>query len=110
MVIPQRGGQERVLGESNLTGSLGTDEPYLAWTPDSKGLVFPSAEGDMPPCGLFLLNIETREKQKLTTLPMDRLGDTAPALSPDGRTPAFRRLRNLAVRQQRIEFYATDFF
>jgi Tol biopolymer transport system component/DNA-binding winged helix-turn-helix (wHTH) protein len=88
MLIPQRGGQERLLAESDLT-YLFRNQLYghcLAWTPDSKWLVLPWGEADKPTTGLFLLNVETRETRRLTTS-----GDTAPAFSPDGRTLAFNR-------------------
>ncbi|MCJ7502528.1 MAG: protein kinase [Acidobacteriia bacterium] len=90
MLIPQRGGQERVLGESDITYiTSDAEEPYgsyLAWTPDSKWLVLPWRGADKPDEGLFLLNVETRETRRLTTA-----GDNAPAFSPDGRTLAFNR-------------------
>jgi len=90
MLIPQRGGPERVLGESDVTymplypGLLyGT---YLAWTPDSKWLALNWRVADQPDGGLFLFNVETRETRRLTTS-----GDNLPAFSPDGRTLAFNR-------------------
>jgi Tol biopolymer transport system component len=86
MLIPQRGGQERLLGESDITNRGNLYGPYLAWTPDSKWLVLPWGEAGNPATGLFLLNVETRETRRLTTSV-----DNAPAFSPDGRTLAFNR-------------------
>jgi serine/threonine protein kinase/dipeptidyl aminopeptidase/acylaminoacyl peptidase len=77
LTTPQRGGQERVLGETDLKNLAA---PFLAWTPDSKWLAFPDATGP----GLFLLSVQTGEKRKLT-----EHDDTRPAFSPDGRTLAF---------------------
>jgi Tol biopolymer transport system component len=88
MLIPQRGGQERVLAESDIT-YLFVELVYgycLAWTPDSKWLVLPWRGADKADEGLFLLNVETREARRLTTH-----ADNAPAFSPDGRTLAFNR-------------------
>jgi Tol biopolymer transport system component/predicted Ser/Thr protein kinase len=82
--IPQRGGQERVLGEVNLP-----DRPdvCLAWTPDSKGVVLPWEEAGKAGGGLYLISLETEERRRLT----DNKGDGAPALSPDGGVLAFSR-------------------
>jgi Tol biopolymer transport system component len=87
MLIPQRGGQERLLGESDITNRGVLPGPYLAWTPDSKWLVLPWGEAGKPAEGLFLFNVETRETRRLTTS-----DDTAPAFSPDGRTLAINRV------------------
>ena len=90
ILIPQRGGPERILAEADIAfesyhglqyGS------YLTWTPDSKWLVLPWREADKRDEGLFLLNVETRETRRLTT----SSGDNSPAFSPDGRTLAFNR-------------------
>jgi Tol biopolymer transport system component/predicted Ser/Thr protein kinase len=88
MLIPQRGGQERMLGESDATPrSEELPGPYLAWTPDSRWLVFRSAESGTPGNGLFLLSLETLQERRLT----DKGSDSGPAFSPDGRTLAFTR-------------------
>ncbi len=87
ILIPQRGGQERSLGESQVTTGGDLEGPYLAWTPDSKWLVLPWAESGKDGGGLFLLAVGTKEKRRLTTVG----GDTNPAFSPDGRVLAFSR-------------------
>ena len=89
MLIPQRGGQERVLGESDIAYQADRALLFgsqLAWTPDSKWLALPWREPGQAAGGLFLLNVQTRETRRLTTS-----DDTAPAFSPDGRTLAFNR-------------------
>ena len=93
VLISPLGGPERVVGE------VARFEPMnhaLSWTPDSKWLVVM----DRPPAqaaGLWLLSVETGERRRLTTTPDEWAGDFTPALSPDGRYLAFRRLvaRNL---------------
>jgi len=94
VLIPQRGGQERVLGESVVETVSPLWRSYLAWTPDSKQLVFTSADSATPGLGLSLLSLETLEKRKLTSPPEST--DTCPAVSPDGRTLAFTRKRGNA--------------
>jgi Tol biopolymer transport system component len=91
VVVPQRGGLERVLGESNVTKESPFQRgPFLAWTPDSKCLVTPSAESDKAGRGLSLLSIATLEKRRLTTC-APGFSDSTPAFSPDGRKLAFAR-------------------
>ena len=94
MLVPGVGGQERILGECDPVWRefLVSD---LAWTPDSKYLVFPVAEPGTPGKGIFLLSMETLQKRRLTTPPAGSAGDAAPALSPDGRTLVFTRVTGL---------------
>jgi serine/threonine protein kinase len=94
MVIPQRGGQERTIAEIALTGreqplTLG---PYLSWTPDSKWLVCPAPVKGERVWALFLFSAETGEQRKLTSPPGEEAGDTAPAVSPDGRSLVYSRV------------------
>jgi Tol biopolymer transport system component/DNA-binding winged helix-turn-helix (wHTH) protein len=82
ILVPQRGGQERMLGEADMT--IGGD---LAWTPDSKWLCLRWGKAGKFTDGLFLFNVDTGELRRLTT----SRTDGAPAFSPDGRTLAFTR-------------------
>jgi serine/threonine protein kinase len=91
VVVPRTGGTERVLGESGVTLLSIMEGPFLAWTPDSKRLVFTSADSTTPGSGLFLLSIDTLEKRRLTSPPADSDRDLFPAISPDGRTLVFTR-------------------
>jgi Tol biopolymer transport system component len=86
ILIPQRGGQERVLGESNVTQGDPTPQLWLDWTPDSKWLVLPWRGKGQGANGLSLFNVETRETRPLTTH-----YDYGPAFSPDGRSLLFVR-------------------
>jgi Tol biopolymer transport system component/predicted Ser/Thr protein kinase len=92
VLIPQRGGSERILAEINgpLQGLL--YGPYLSWTPDSNWLVGPTSITGQHGGGLHLYSAETGEQRPLTNPPVEEIGDTAPAVSPDGRTLAFSRV------------------
>ena len=89
VLVPRTGGLERVLGEAYATLISVMSGPLLAWTPDSKWLVFTSADSTTPGPGLFLLSIDTLEKRRLTSPPANTDRDIFPAISPDGRTLAF---------------------
>jgi serine/threonine protein kinase len=97
IVIPQRGGRERVLADIPGAFLRVLPGPYLAWTPDSKWIVFPT--GDLV-SGLFLLSVDTQEQRKLTNPSSSATGDddATPAFSPDGRTLAFARFRHDVAR------------
>jgi len=92
MLVPQRGGRERLLDELNVTAWRGLPArgPYLCWTPDSKWLVVPSAKPGKEAQGLLLFSAETLGSRRLTTPPGGSF-DTMPAFSPDGRILAFTR-------------------
>ena len=90
LLIPAIGGPERQVAE------IGPLPPFLpgryhAWLPDSSGLVVADASSADEPSALFALSNETGEKRRLTSPPAESMGDTGPALSPDGRTLAFVR-------------------
>ncbi len=88
-VIPALGGPERKIA------SLLPDHEWAAgpsWSPDG-GLLAIAERQAQAPRSLFLVSIESLEKRKLTSPPMGSVGDCAPAISPDGRTVAFNRVR-----------------
>jgi hypothetical protein len=66
--------------------------PCLSWTPDSKWLVGSTSTTGQHGGGLHLYSTETGEQQPLTNPPIEEVGDTAPAVSPDGRTLVFSRV------------------
>jgi eukaryotic-like serine/threonine-protein kinase len=94
ILISQRGGMERVLLQYDLTTGGLPPGPRMAWTPDSRWLVFPTPGRDA--CFLSLVAVNSAETRILTRpqrtgLKIGFWGDTAPAISPDGRMLAFSR-------------------
>ncbi|HUG80503.1 MAG TPA: protein kinase [Bryobacterales bacterium] len=92
IVVPSLGGPERKLADLVvlLSGDGSTPRTGLAWSPDGKFLAVAQGVSAKEPSGIFLLSIDTREKQRLTSAPGGWF-DLSPAFSPDGRHLAFAR-------------------
>ena len=85
VLISALGGPERVLVQG-LVGS------HASFTPDGRALVTGFRDSVDGGLGLFVLDLATGERRRLTTSPPGTwAGDMAPAVSPDGRTVAFAR-------------------
>jgi Tol biopolymer transport system component/predicted Ser/Thr protein kinase len=89
LLVPALGGPEHKVTET-LT-SYRVPSPYLTWSPDGTGLIFSGRDSPKEAFALFLLSIETGEKRRLTYPPPNIIGDSCPAISPDGRTLVFTR-------------------
>ena len=79
-IIPALGG-----GERRIDRALGRP----VWTPDGSGLIV-TQRTDAYATSIYLVAMHTAEKKQLT-FPGFIVGDSAPAVSPDGRTLAFVR-------------------
>jgi Tol biopolymer transport system component/DNA-binding winged helix-turn-helix (wHTH) protein len=87
------GPPERKVAEISPTGM---DWPRgLAWAPDGKSLIVTDRNSDGEPLGLFLVSVESGERQRLTTPPQKVVVDSQPTFSPDAHTLAF--IRNVGV-------------
>ncbi len=90
-VVPARGGTERLLSESAAPGWIRWPGRLLAWSPDGKWLVAVGRHGPGHINALFRIAIATGERRLVIPPPPGSLGDTGPAVSPDGKTLAFSR-------------------
>jgi eukaryotic-like serine/threonine-protein kinase len=86
-IVPALGGPERRLART--TAFIGHT---LAWSPDGRSLAIGDKASPDEPDAIFLLDIETGEKRRVTTpRGTPSIGDWRPAFAPDGRTLAFIR-------------------
>jgi eukaryotic-like serine/threonine-protein kinase len=92
MLIPQRGGTERILAQVDRSAETLPYGGYLSWTPDSKWLVGSTSGTGQHGGGLHLYSTETGEQRQLTNPPREEIGDMSPAVSPDGRSLVFSRV------------------
>jgi Tol biopolymer transport system component/DNA-binding winged helix-turn-helix (wHTH) protein len=91
LLMPALGGAERYLADVLIPETGWLYPPYLSWLPDSQSLVITDRPSAEHPAALYLLSARTREKRQLTFPPPRALGDHCAAVSPDGKTLAFRR-------------------
>ncbi len=86
-LVPPTGGRERRLAEVGATAEHG-----LAWSLDGRKLAIADRSLPGEPFGIFLLDVESGVKARLTSPPSSaEFGDNLPSFSPDGRTVAFKR-------------------
>ncbi len=92
--IGEGGGEEhKIVDLANADSSSSID-----WSPDGKLLAFSdSAPGTTHPLVLYLYNLQTGEKRKLTSPRPDLWGDWNPKFAPDGKTIAFKRVTGFWV-------------
>jgi len=96
LLIPALGGPERKIAETRSD----IVEGPVAWSPDGNSLVISHKDSPTEPPALFVMAIDTGEKRRLTSPPSGisvESGDYNPAFSPDGRTLAFIRTKDLST-------------
>jgi len=90
MTMPAEGGAARKVADCAAVGELEHTLPAAAWTPDGKSLLV-AAPGEKGLPSIALIPAEGGAPMRLTTPPEGTLGDSNPAVSPDGKTVAFVR-------------------
>jgi Tol biopolymer transport system component len=88
LTVPALGGQEGILVDERATHA-----GPVSWHPNGKSIAFENDPAGARP-GLFLLDLESGQRRRLTTAPDGVVRDASPAFSPDGKRLAFSRYRS----------------
>jgi Tol biopolymer transport system component/serine/threonine protein kinase len=93
-VVPALGGAERKVADAFGWGDAGTRPEAVDWSPDGKTLALVDKPSDSEPWSVFLVDVDTGERKRVTTPPADLEGDVMVSFSPDGGSLAFVRRRD----------------
>src|SRR5262245_10760820 len=69
----------------------------LSWSPDGKFIAYSDHKSSEEPASIYLLSVESLEKQKLTSPPEQTWGDIYAEFSPDGKSLAINRFSSQVV-------------
>jgi serine/threonine protein kinase len=94
-LIPALGGVERKLLEVFVPETDWLPGPYLAWMPDSKWFIYTHKDAPEHPTSLFMMQVDSRETRRVIATPSGMMGDSAPAVSPDGSQLVFSRMTGI---------------
>lgn len=96
-IIPALGGPERRIAAVNWENRWDLYGAGLSWSPDGKFLAVSDRGAPQDPASLFVLSVDRLVRRKLTYPPAESVGDVAPAISADGQTVAFLRVKSGGV-------------
>ncbi len=98
-LISPLGGTERKLVDTHPPGA---HVPFfgnvISWSPDGKRIVVTRKDSPEEPLSLWFLSLEKGNQRRLTNPPPDILGDSNPAVSPNGRMIVFSRMEIFETR------------
>lgn len=90
VILGAGGGVERVVAPV-LATRFGLPHFHLDWSPDGRQLAIDDSPSLSQPLSIFLVDLASGEKTRLTQPEELIIGDLAPRFSPDGRNIAFIR-------------------
>lgn len=90
VILTVEGGAPEIVAPV-LPTRFGLTYPHLDWSPDGEWLAVDDTPSLSQPLSIFLVNLRTGEKRRLTQPEELIIGDVAPRFSPDGKTIAFIR-------------------
>jgi Tol biopolymer transport system component/DNA-binding winged helix-turn-helix (wHTH) protein len=98
VTIELAGGNEHLLAQV-LPTRFGLPHRHLDWSPDGEWIAVDDAPSLGDPLAIYLVNVKTGDRTRVTR-PDDRiLGDVAPRFSPDGKYISFIRLPHRVTQQ-----------
>lgn len=103
MTIPPAGGTERKVAEFDAAGDDAAPVPSLDWMRDGRALVA-VVGGEKKVPALSIVSVQDGTMRSLTHPPEGSLGDSTPAVSPDGKSLAFVRNQE----DERADIYLCD--
>ena len=95
-LIPALGGAERKISVAS-PNRMGVDAPFVAWSPDAKTLAVVDRDTAQEPLSIFLIDVSTGSRRRLTTPPPKTVGDSTVVFAPNGGSLAFVRTSSLAI-------------
>ena len=90
VILDAEGGEPHVVAPVQPT-RFGLAYSHLDWSPDGTMLAVDDTPSLSEPLSIFLVDLKTGEKRRLTQPAELIIGDVAPRFSPDGQTIAFIR-------------------
>ena len=98
VIVDPVGGAENPVVQV-LPTRFGLSHRHLDWSPDGEWIAIDDAPSLGSPLAIYLVNVKTGAKTRITQ-PDDRiLGDVAPRFSPDGKQVSFIRVPHRAYQQ-----------
>ena len=95
-LIPALGGAERMISVAS-PNRMGVDAPFVAWSPDARTLAVVDRDTSQEPLSIFLIDVATGIRRRLTTPPPKTIGDSTVVFAPNGESLAFVRTMSLAI-------------
>jgi Tol biopolymer transport system component/DNA-binding winged helix-turn-helix (wHTH) protein len=105
-VVPSSSGRERTMFETLPPNPATLFGSVIAWFPDGNHVAIVVRDSPAGPHSLAVLSLETGKRRALTNSVPNGIGDTAVAVSPDGRKLAF--VRTALARTPFSDIYVAD--